>query len=414
MTLFRCFQEFCSSSLGGMMRASGRAILAIVCGVAAGVTLLAIPAHADGTPTSARHVKTYTMRNLGTLGGLVSIPLGISGDTVVGYSSLPSGAYHAAAFNLKAGTVTDLGTLGGTNSHADAISGDIAVGSSQTTGDTATHAAAFNLDTGAIIDLGTLGGDHSGASAISGDIAVGSSQTTGDTETHAAAFNVDTGEITDLSATNESNSVATAVAGYTVVGNSFDGFGDVIPFSYDLRTGVRTDLEPGGGEVFAADGHVAVGDSGGQAVAYDLRSGKVTGLGQLTPSGVSTATAVSGHIAAGYAVTNLPTGPNGIPNHAVAYNLNTATIIDLGTLGGSDSTDSIAQAVSGHTVVGVSGTPTTEHAFAYNLNTGVMTDLGSLGGADTGSSATLITPDGLIIGWSAANDGGQYAVTWTP
>jgi uncharacterized membrane protein len=95
----------------------------------------------------------------------------------------------------------------------------------------------------------------------------------------------------------------------------------------------------------------------------------------------------------------------------VAFNVNTATIIDLGTLGGSDS---VAQAVGGHTVVGVANTTITGHGFAYDLNTGVMTDLGSLGGANMDSSATLITPDGLIIGWSAANDGGQYAVTWTP
>jgi uncharacterized membrane protein len=411
MTLCRSFKSSARQAFGGIMRASGRSILSIACGVAAGVALLAGPAHAGSTQAGARHVTTYTMRSLGTLGGRESIPYGISGHTVVGFSTLPGDlTYHAVAFDLKTGTVTDLGTLGGSDSRADAIRGDIAVGSSQTTGDTATHAAAFNLDTGAIIDLGTLGGTSSGAGAIRGDIAVGWSQTTGDTARHAAAFNLDTGAITDLGP-DDTNSGASAIAGDMVVGNSYDGLGDVIPFAYDLRTGVRTDLAPTGGEVFAADGHFAVGDSGGQAVAYDLRSGKVTDLGQLAPSRPSTATAVSGHFAAGYAVTNGSPSAQGIPNHAVAYNLNTAKIIDIGTLGGSGS---IAQAVSGHTVVGVADTTTTSHGFAYNLNTGVMTDLGSLDGVNTFSTATLIAPDGVILGWSTTFFGGQYAVAWTP
>lgn len=383
--------------------------MSIACGVAAGVALLAGPAHADGTPSGAT---TYTIKSLGTLGGRESIPYGISGHTVIGFSTLPGDtSYHAAAFNLKAGTVTDLGTLGGTNSQAYAISGDIAVGWSQTTGDTATHATAFNLRTGAVTDLGTLGGDYSVSTAISGDTAVGYSYLAGETAYHATAYNLDTGAITDISAPGDTHALATAMDGDTVVGNSFDGLGDVIPFAYDLRTGVRTDLAPAGGEVFAVDGHVAVGDSGGQAVAYNLRSGKVTSLGLLAPSGQSTASAVSGHFAAGYAVTNGSPGPRGIPNHAVAFNVNTATIIDLGTLGGSNST---AQAVSGHTVVGIADTTTSSHGFAYNLNSGVMTDLGSLDGVNATSSATLITRDGLILGWSTTLFGGQYAVAWTP
>jgi len=127
---------------------------------------------------------------------------------------------------------------------------------------------------------------------------------------HATAFNLDTGAITDLSAPTDTNSTAIGSAGDTVAGESFDALEDVLPFAYDLRTGVRTDLQPG--EVSAVDGHVAVGDSRGQAAAYNLRSGKVTGLCQLTPSGQSTASAVSGHLAAGYAVTGVPPGPDWI------------------------------------------------------------------------------------------------------
>jgi hypothetical protein len=48
------------------------------------MTLLAGPAQADAT-----HATTYTIKNLGTLGGLLSIPLGVSGHTVIGYSSRP-------------------------------------------------------------------------------------------------------------------------------------------------------------------------------------------------------------------------------------------------------------------------------------------------------------------------------------
>lgn len=77
-------------------------------------------------------------------------------------------------------TITDLGTMGGTNSHARGISNaGVVTGSSDTTNDANVH--AYSLEDGIFTDLGTLGGSESFAGSSSainsrGDI-VGDSDT---------------------------------------------------------------------------------------------------------------------------------------------------------------------------------------------------------------------------------------------
>jgi probable HAF family extracellular repeat protein len=109
----------------------------------------------------ARQV-TYSVTDLGTLGGNNSIPFWItnSGD-VVGVSD--TGRFDSSGFPIdhafvwSKGSMRDLGTLGGNNSSAAVANneGQI-VGSSDVTGGATSHATLW--DKGAIIDLGTLDG----------------------------------------------------------------------------------------------------------------------------------------------------------------------------------------------------------------------------------------------------------------
>lgn len=98
---------------------------------------------------------TYTITDLGTLGGTVSKAYGINDSgQVVGYSHITSGMPHHAF--LYDGTIMqDLGTLGGTYSYALGInnSGQV-VGESKTTGDAAVH--TFLYDGGTMYDLSDL------------------------------------------------------------------------------------------------------------------------------------------------------------------------------------------------------------------------------------------------------------------
>src|SRR6476469_3717120 len=96
--------------------------------------------------------------------------------------SVPTAA-HAASY-----TVTDLGMLGGTESSGSALNaGGQVAGSSYTTGDATQHAYLWKptVSGGAMTDLGTLGGTQSYAYCInaSGQV-TGASDSTGDSKTH--------------------------------------------------------------------------------------------------------------------------------------------------------------------------------------------------------------------------------------
>ena len=72
-------------------------------------------------PLEDRRLLSYTVTNLGSLGGTVSVPVDVNNHgEVVGYSYTANNAV-AHAFVYRHGKMTDLGTLGGTTSGATGI-----------------------------------------------------------------------------------------------------------------------------------------------------------------------------------------------------------------------------------------------------------------------------------------------------
>jgi probable HAF family extracellular repeat protein len=136
----------------------------------------------------------YTITDLGTLGGAMSVAEGINNcGQVVGYSALSNGDLHA--FLYSSGVMSDLGTLGGASSQATAVNASGQVVGVAATADSPEH--AFVYSGGVMMDLGTLGGTLSGADGIndSGQI-VGSSTISGDNASHA--FSYSNGSMIDL------------------------------------------------------------------------------------------------------------------------------------------------------------------------------------------------------------------------
>ena len=200
---------------------------------------------------AVRAQTTYTVIDLGTLGGTSSGALAVnSKGQVVGYSLLSGGNYHAFLYD---GTkMRDLGTLGGGNSVALAInasgqvvgysfffnstteqsffysggalqplsisgnSDNFATGINlrgQITGSTGTPSGDYSqafLYSDSLHPLGTLGGQHSTGSAINaGGQITGNSNLAGDNAQHA--FRYDGTKLQDLGTLGGSNS-----AGYGI------------------------------------------------------------------------------------------------------------------------------------------------------------------------------------------------------
>jgi probable HAF family extracellular repeat protein len=231
-----------------------------------------------------------TMTDLGNLGGGLALPYGINDrGQVVGYSYTTG--FETRAFLWQHGAMTDLGTLGGTFSEASGINnrGQV-VGDASTSGDSADH--AFLWQDGTMADLGTLGGTYSAAQAINnrGQV-VGYASTAGDTEAHA--FLWQNGTMTDLGTLG--GSPASSASGINdrgqVVGQSY-------PHAFLWQHGTMTDLGTLGGTASVAIAINASGtvlgdaDTTGDTAAdpFIYSKGTMTDLYSLLPPSITNLT----------------------------------------------------------------------------------------------------------------------------
>src|SRR6187401_912248 len=149
--------------------------------------------------TTAAQAASYTVTDLGTLGGTESFGSGLNASGQVAGASYMAGDANIDAFlwrptapNGASGTKSGLGTLGGAHSFGNGLnaSGQVA-GESATTGNAATHAFLWKPTTpggasGTMHDLLTLGGTNSYGYGINATGQVtGASDRTGNTRTHA-------------------------------------------------------------------------------------------------------------------------------------------------------------------------------------------------------------------------------------
>jgi probable HAF family extracellular repeat protein len=349
--------------------------------------------------TTAAYAASYTVTDLGTLGGTESFGSGLNaGGQVTGASYTTGGAaFHTFLWtpttpNGASGTKTDLGTLGGTQSFGNGLnaSGQVA-GESSTTGDTAIHAFLWkpsmpNGASGTMHDLLTLGGTDSYGYGINaaGQI-TGASDTTGDSTTHAFLWKPSTPNGTSGTMHNlgtlggtESNGSAINASGQVSGSSLTNGDAHYRAFLWKPTTpngtsGTMYDLGTLGGT-----------ESFGGAINTN---GQVAGFSYTT-----------GH-AAYHAFLWTPSMPNGT----------SGAMLDLGTLGGLNSYS--YNLGSSGAVVGASEiamTSDSTHAFLYTSGSG-MVDLNTMIDPLSGwelLDAADINEEGQITGQGLI--GGQY------
>ena len=311
-------------------------------------------------PLEDRRLLSYTITNLGSLGGTASVPVEVNNrGEVVGYSLTANNA-AAHAFLYSHGRMTDLGTLGGTTSGAMSINSrgvivgmsNIAPGNTQVdafierSGKLRDRPLNPPFAEGGMISINARG-DISGLSA-GGYVAL----------IHGHGMNIDLGSLAGLGSDRR----------------DINDSGEVVGLS-------TTALLP-----------AANGSSTPTATfhAFLYRDGTMRDLGTLGGTD-STANAINDRGAVvGFSLT-----ANNAATHAFVYK--NGTITDLGTLGGRDS---IAAAINDEgAVVGTSLTSTgAPHAF-IDVH-GRMADLNSEIPADSGlviTTAADINDRGQVV-----------------
>jgi probable HAF family extracellular repeat protein len=294
---------------------------------------------------------TYSITDLGTLGGSTSVATSINNNgDIAGYAAL-NGDTAQHAFIYSGGVMTDIGTLGGTRSIAMGINnyGEVA-GFSQITGDTTYHAFLYGSS---MSDLGTLGGVLSFGTGINDSgVTTGYAWTTGN-GSHLA-FRYSSSSMNNLGTLGGSNSEGRAINNSgQVVGSAELAGSPAVQHAFLYSGGAMTDIHDPFSSYISSNA-VAINDSG--AVAANEWN-----------VGIS-------------------------DNHAFLYQGGVKTY--LGVLGG---TYSKAYGINNNgQIVGVSSTSTVQHGFLYSG--GVMQDLEAM--LPSGSGWTALNPNDI-------NDSGQ-------
>jgi probable HAF family extracellular repeat protein len=223
-----------------------------------------------GNPANNTHAFLYdsgSMRDLGTLGGSTSVAYRINNNgAAVGYSTMPGDStYHP--FYYSGGAMHDMGTLGGTDGRANDIndSGQIVGGARDASNG---GFLAFLYRGSTMQSLGTLGGSSSEAFGINsaGQI-VGSAYLPGDVFQHCFLYSG--GAMHDLGSLDPNTSSVGRAINST---GEIVGYGGVANHGFVYSSGVFSDLnsliDPASGWLIGA--------------AYDLNdAGQIIGEGYV-------------------------------------------------------------------------------------------------------------------------------------
>jgi probable HAF family extracellular repeat protein len=312
----------------------------------------------------------------------------------------------------------DLGTLGGSQSYTTGINnnGQVVGGTYGVPGDAAIHAFSWRQAAG-MVDLGTLGGDsYVDAVNARGEAAGHSNFFPIATLSHAILW-TQGGGLVDLGTLGDDPTRALALNDNgQVVGYSDFRHRLLHAFSWTASGGMRDLAGLSDDDV---DSYATAVNNAGQVIGDISSPGsylhhgfvwtEASGVVDLGTLGGSESSAVS--LNASGQVVGYSDVTGDVKQHAFSWTA-TGGMIDLGTLGGSNSRG-VAVNANGQ-VVGCSDVTgdVNWHAFSWTP-AGGMIDLGTLGGTE--SCAVGVNANGQVVGNSRiAGDVATHAFFWTP
>jgi probable HAF family extracellular repeat protein len=244
---------------------------------------------AQAQPTPINAPSSYTITDLGTLGGFNSFASAINDlDQVTGYADLAGFGTHA--FLYEKGRMKDLGTLGGPTNTINSFAFAINI-ISNVVGNSPIAAFPFPVPNHAFLyshnfmmDLGTLGGNQSTAYGVN-DL----NQVVGQSETATGAFHAflySKGKMYDLGTLGGSESLAFDINDSGVVVGDSRPKGDDGFNAFILEKGHMRDLGSGQANAINELGQV-VGVSFATGHGFFYSNGKLKDLNQFVPLAIN-------------------------------------------------------------------------------------------------------------------------------